>query len=424
MQHELILLSHNRLPAQNALMLGNEDVTAFLNGYTALWHPAVMCGASGPPRVCSPYDHEQPAAGHVYAVPESPPSMLPDDWDDRVRNAGSITFHATTDRQATLDNLKAALRAYSDRETRRQGDKETRRQGDRETGRQGEKEKSAGADSVFLSPCLPVSLSLWELTADQLGPFFGIGLGLLVLDALFEAMERENLIPRAELWQDVQQAILALAHPDKETGRQGDLRRIEDGGSRMEVNQIENHDPPSSILHPPSSILDSPRLPVSLSPCLPDACRQHLQTAAGRLLTARETLYPAAIRLIDICLLDEKHLDQPFPASFASGIPFNLVGCTALLEKLAAARPDLLAALRERLANDTADFCGGPYLEREDAILPVESQIWNLLKGLEVSEQLLGRKAAHLRPQAFRRSSTDAAVAQQRWFEPGAAGSL
>ncbi len=243
-----------------------------------------------------------------------------------------------------------------------------------------------------MSPCLPVPLSLWELTADQLGPFFGIGFGLLVLDSLFEAMEHENLIPRAELWQDVQQAILALAHPDKETGRQGDLRRIEDGGSRMEVNQIENHDPPSSILHPPSSILDSPRLPVSLSPCLPDACRQHLQTAAGRLLTARETLYPAAIRLIDICLLDEKHLDQPFPASFASGIPFNLVGCTALLEKLAAAHPDLLAALRERLANDTADFCGGPYLEREDAILPVESQIWNLLKGLAVSEQLLGRK--------------------------------
>ncbi len=151
MQHELILLSHNRLPAQNALMLGNEDVAAFLNGYIALWHPAVMCGTSGPPRVCSPYDHEQPAAGHVYAVPESPPSMLPDDWDDRVRNAGSITFHATTDRQTTLDNLKAALRAYSDKETRRQGDKRRGRQGDKETRR--------SLLEPILSPCLLVSLS-------------------------------------------------------------------------------------------------------------------------------------------------------------------------------------------------------------------------------------------------------------------------
>ena len=66
---ELILLSPYRLPAQNSLMLGNEDAAAFLNGYTALWHPAALHGASAPPRVGSPYDYEQPSPGHVYAVP-------------------------------------------------------------------------------------------------------------------------------------------------------------------------------------------------------------------------------------------------------------------------------------------------------------------------------------------------------------------
>ena len=91
---ELILLSPYRLPTQNTLMIGNEDVGAFLNGYTALWHPAVALGASAPPRIGSPYDYEQPAANHVYAVPDSPPLFLPDDWDQRVRDAGAVVCQA------------------------------------------------------------------------------------------------------------------------------------------------------------------------------------------------------------------------------------------------------------------------------------------------------------------------------------------
>src|SRR5438128_9033955 len=108
---ELILLSPYRLPAQNSLMLGNEDVAAFLNAYTALWHPAVMHGALGPPRLGSPYDYEQPSEGHVYAVPESPPLILPDDWDQRVSDMGALAFRAGADRAGTLANLLTALRA-------------------------------------------------------------------------------------------------------------------------------------------------------------------------------------------------------------------------------------------------------------------------------------------------------------------------
>src|SRR5262245_38912379 len=108
---ELILLSPYRVPAQNSLMLSNEDLGAFLNGYSALWHPAALAGAAGPPRVDSPYDHEQPAAGRVYAVPDNPPLMLADDWDQRVRDAGAVAFRATSDRAETLANLKEALDA-------------------------------------------------------------------------------------------------------------------------------------------------------------------------------------------------------------------------------------------------------------------------------------------------------------------------
>src|SRR5262249_59092170 len=47
---ELILLSPYRVPGQNALYLGNDDMAAFLNGYTALWHPAALRAAATPPR--------------------------------------------------------------------------------------------------------------------------------------------------------------------------------------------------------------------------------------------------------------------------------------------------------------------------------------------------------------------------------------
>ena len=82
--HELILLSPYRLPTHHTLYLADDDVAAFLNGLAALWHPAALRGAAGPPRVASPYDHEEPKPGVVYATPESPPLLLPDDWNFRV----------------------------------------------------------------------------------------------------------------------------------------------------------------------------------------------------------------------------------------------------------------------------------------------------------------------------------------------------
>src|SRR6516165_237586 len=103
---ELILLSPYRLPGKDALMLANDDVACFLNGYSALWHPAALQGAGVPPHIGSPYDYEQPSAGHVYAVPESPPLVLPDDWDQRVLDAGAAAFRSSPDREATLANLR------------------------------------------------------------------------------------------------------------------------------------------------------------------------------------------------------------------------------------------------------------------------------------------------------------------------------
>jgi alpha-mannosidase len=297
---ELILLSPYRPPTQNTLYLGDEEVAAFLNGHAALWHPAALAGAAAPPRLGSPYDYEQPTAGHVYAVPDNPPLVLPDDWDDRVRAAGAVAFRSTADRRATLDNLREALRGW---------------------GEEGQ-----------------ASAPLLGLPDERAAGFFGVGFGHLHVEALFEAMSHENVLSADEFWQDVSAAVAALGDPD------------------------------------------------------PEVARRHLQSAAERLLSAREVLYPVTVHLLDLCLLDGDNLAAPWPAAFDKGLPLNLVACGRLLEQMAREQPERFAALRQRLEGGLAEVCGGPSMEREDALLPLESQLWNLLKGQAVSRELLGRE--------------------------------
>src|SRR5439155_4946357 len=54
--------------------------------------------------------------------------------------------------------------------------------------------------------------------------------------------------------------------------------------------------------------------------------------------------------------------------------------------------PDRFTLLVERVRGDLVEVAGGSYREREDALLPLESQLWNLHKGLAVSRKLLDRE--------------------------------
>ena len=159
-----------------------------------------------------------------------------------------------------------------------------------------------------------------------------------MMEALFEAMSHENMIDAAGFWKDVQDAVAALAGDDA------------------------------------------------------DAPRRCLQAAAEKLVSARDVIYSAAVHVVDLALLDDAQPDAPWPAAFGKGLPLNLVACGALLERLGREQPERLAALRERVAADLVDVCGGPYLERDDALLPLESQMWNLLKGRSVARELLDRE--------------------------------
>lgn len=317
MNHELVLLSPYRYPAQYAMTLSDEDMASWLNGFTALWHPALLWQAKGPPRCETTYDHEQPKAGQIYALPETPAAYFSDDWEQRVRQAGSLVFKATPDRHATLANLQAALKADA-------------------------------------APPLGWKQGL-DSAAENVGPFFGLAWGHQLLAALSEAMEREGAVDAAGFWDEVQQAVAAL------------------GGL--------SYTPQSP---PPLTEGDA------AAPHAPGDWRHFLRLAAERLLAARELLYPVTIHLLDTAFLDEASMAHGWPAALEFGVPANFIAATATLEKLAEHAPNRFAQLKTAVQNEAAEILGGSYLEREDPLLPIDSQLWNLRHGLDRAKELLG----------------------------------
>jgi hypothetical protein len=176
---------------------------------------------------------------------------------------------------------------------------------------------------------------------EEVRPFFGLGLAYLTVETLFEAMEHERLLDKDAFWADVQAAA---------------------------------RDPKSAI--------------------------PHLQSAAAKLQSARDNLYPVTIHLLDFAMVEAGRARAlPRLRSGSAGAspshsarsPLNLI---ATGEALQALGPDRLAELRERAADSTSEplleICGGTHFDREDELLPVESQLWNLRRGLEVTKRLTG----------------------------------
>ena len=312
-ERHLLLLSPYRLPTNHQILLNEDEMASWLNGAVCLWHPALIYGAKEPPKVDSPYDHEMPRAGQVFAIPTGPTLFQPDDWPYRVQNAGAIRFEAAADRETTLANLKRAVDEVV--------------AGDVEEGKQ-----------AFGSPEIR---TLLELPVEKVRPFLGLAFGYLMIESLFDAMEHEHLLTVEDFWNDIQQSIAALLKPD--------------GGEEVE---------------------------------------QCLKQAAGRLLSAREVLYPIAVHVLDIVAVDEKKLGAPMPAAFDRGFPINILATGQAIEKLAAELPERAQVLRDKLNPDIQppilEIVGGHYREREDALLPVESQLWNFKKGKATVKQALG----------------------------------
>ena len=179
-------------------------------------------------------------------------------------------------------------------------------------------------------------------------------MGYLLETTLAEAMEHENLLDAAKFWDSLQQALAQL----------------------------------SGLPCTPAEPQDHPEMETSLSAEVIDR-RGHLRTAAQLLLSAREVLYPVTIHLLDLAVVDEPNLDRRWPAGMKLEVPLNVVASGSAAREIVVAQPAEFEELRAAVASGAAEVCGGCYLEREDPLLPLDSQLWNLLKGLETSRALL-----------------------------------
>jgi hypothetical protein len=334
MSHQLVLLSPYAYPGSYPLTLADDDMASWLNGYTALWHPALAWQASEPPRIETPYDHEHPKPATIYALPESPPTYLPEDWNERVRQAGSIAFKAMPDRETTLANLTAALEPSD--------------------------APALGWKEALIAP------------PDMLNMFFGIGLGYLLQATLAEAMEHENLLEKVAFWGMVQKSIESMGSTEP-----GEPSTPEDPKPETVANDFE----PTSPAPPDAKATETPA---------EDDWLRHLREAALKLLAAREVLYPVAIHWLDLNFLSETTFAQP-PSTMQLGAPLNFIASAETLESLARQEPEKFALLKTLVQNDAAEICGGSYRERDEALLPYDSQLWNLRTGLEASQRILGK---------------------------------
>jgi len=197
-------------------------------------------------------------------------------------------------------------------------------------------------------------VSLIDAPDDVVRAFRGLGFGYLVLDNLFEAADHVRLLDAAAFWADVTAAVEVATRNDPEY-------------------------------------------------------RNHLKAAAEKLLQAREQIHSQKMHWVDFAQLDPNNLVAAWPESLTSGLPMCVVASGETFEQLAEQAPARYAELRAKFLRDlpsSVDLCCGAYREREDALLPPESQWWNLLaaraalkKLFSVEPAVYARKLSAFHPQ-------------------------
>jgi len=314
------LLSPYRPPTSYPVSLNPEEASAWLNGYFALWHPAALIGQTRTPQASSSYDHDNPVEGYLYAVPTGPHLYQPEDWQHRVREAKAAAFAATPDDRETHANLMNALAE------------------------------------------LQIEPAYREVPAEVVKLFVGLGLGYLLVESLFDAMDHEHLLDADGFWADVQTAAAASIAPDAHT-----------------------------------------------------AVRTAMQPAIEKLRSAREALNSTGMKLVDLAMPTVASLGAPWPDSFAAGLPLGIIASGEMLEQLANDHPERFAELKAKFVPDlpsNVDIACGAYRERDDALLPIESQFWNFEQARRAVKSLFGAET-----QVFARNTSAFHPALPSWLQ-------
>ncbi len=204
------------------------------------------------------------------------------------------------------------------------------------------REKPADLDATNQQPSLIEKLL--DSPDEIVREFRGLGFGYLLLDNLYEAADHQRLLDAPAFWVDVLAAVQSL-----------------------------------------SSDIQS------------KSYRDHLRTAAEKLQTAREQLYSQRMYWVDFANLTTNNLEASWPESLAAGLPICVTGSGEAFDQLAELAPERFAELKAKLIPDlpsAVDLCCGSYRDREDALMPMESQWWNLGAAREAVKKLFGVEPA------------------------------
>jgi len=180
--------------------------------------------------------------------------------------------------------------------------------------------------------------ALFDAPPEAVRLFAGLGYGYVMLDTLYEAMDHEKLLDAAGFWSDVTAAVEALGRGSEEY-------------------------------------------------------RTHLKSAAEKLQMGREPVFSGSLHWLDWVYIDPKNLGAAWPESLTAGVPLTVLASGETFEKLAEHEPARFAELKAKLPPDmpqAVDLCCGSYRDREDALMPLESQWWNLRVARRTTQKLLG----------------------------------
>jgi alpha-mannosidase len=120
-----------------------------------------------------------------------------------------------------------------------------------------------------------------------------------------------------------------------------------------------------------------------------ESATTHLKAAFEVLLEARERFYPVDCYLLDLCLLLPDVADDHLLRSLSQPQPVNLLLSGADLEQIVAKRPDVVAAIREVVAQQRAEVLGGEDRELPVPLVPLGSLLTELQRGREIYQRHL-----------------------------------
>ncbi|MBL4883382.1 MAG: hypothetical protein JKY95_02450 [Planctomycetaceae bacterium] len=122
--------------------------------------------------------------------------------------------------------------------------------------------------------------------------------------------------------------------------------------------------------------------------------KELLQLACEQLQESREKFYPVDAHLIDLCLLEENPQAEDIETIAKSDHVVNLLCLAKSMEQVASKSPDAIQKLAEAVSEGTIGIIGGEYEEVPTALLPIQTQRWQLERGFAVFESLFSNVPA------------------------------